>query len=212
MEPLAGERCRRFASAHPPEMPGQGQAARLACRSSFRFSCSITRTSMAVLLFLPVILIRSPFGGVVPLAPPSGEGRSRVVIELSRFAWKRKIRSLLRREVLAQLSLSDGHSVVRGKKEAGTQTHQTPAGAFLSLRFLCGCLCTGSKAVFSQPIKWELKFNIWNGCLSIHFYLLTLIKRIFQYLRIVTDKRFCGVLVALEPPHKPRCCIAIGTV
>ena len=31
----------------------------------------------------------------------------------------------------------------------------TPAGAFLSLGFLCGCLCTGRKAVFSSPTKWE---------------------------------------------------------
>ena len=48
------------------------------------------------------------------------------MIELSRFAWKRKIRSLLRRGH-GRVSHSDGHSVVRAKKKPVTYT-TVPAG------------------------------------------------------------------------------------
>ena len=37
----------------------------------------------------------------------------------------------------------------QGQKRSRYIDAPTPAGVFLSLGFLCGCLCTGSKAVFS---------------------------------------------------------------
>lgn len=42
----------------------------------------------------------------------------------------------------------------QGQKRSWYIDAPTPAGVFLSLGFLCGCLCTGSKAAFSSPIKW----------------------------------------------------------
>ena len=64
-------------------------------------------------------------------------------------------------------------------------------------------------ACFSKQVdfaieKWLCALN--DNCLrkipsrifkSLYRYLLILVKRICQYLRIVTNKRFCGVLVAL---------------
>ena len=41
------------------------------------------------------------------------------------------------------VSHSDGHLVVWSKKRSRYIDAPTPAGAFLSLGFLCGCLCTG---------------------------------------------------------------------
>ena len=43
-------------------------------------------------------------------------------------------------------------------------------------------------------------------------YLLILVKWIGQYLRIIPNKRFCGILVALELPHKPRGHIAVRRI
>lgn len=62
------------------------------------------------------------------------------MIELSRFARKRKIRSLLRRG-LGGVSHSDGHSVVRDKKEASYIHNRTSRMALTPLVFVLVCVC-----------------------------------------------------------------------
>ena len=89
----------------------------------------------AVILFAVLSeCVPPPFGGVVSLAPWVGRSwrnyHFRTVIQLS------------------------------SQKRSRYIDAPTPAGVFLSLGFLCGCLCTGSIAVFSSPIKWEFQFNI----------------------------------------------------
>ena len=159
MEPLAGKHRRRFSSAHPPEIPGQGQAAPL----------GLTLQLSLFLLSHPHLdgcrslsvghLIRSFLAGVIGVEPLSAHSAARFwgapatqkLCSLSLWTGMRTLPTVnwrfpfavlgrgiavlsewrscplsaaLSRSLhgggLGLVSHLDGHSVVRGKKEAGT--------------------------------------------------------------------------------------------
>ena len=84
------------------------------------------------------------------------------MIELSRFARKQKIRSLLRRG-LGGVSHSDGHSVVKGKKEVSHIHNRTTRMALTPLVFVLVCVCNWP-LLFNQHslFSWRSLVGIWD--------------------------------------------------